>query len=322
MVDSWHTTLMIRIILYIRSWDVLESISCILRTWLSSRCACCSLWAHGQACESCYLEPKVIYSLSQQISWAVGKAEPASKDSCAFNSESLAKCNSRFLLKRRLKLTAALRLQMGMSPQSNLLHCQQTLTSRLTLLSWACWRLSLGCKKHLGSSIPKALRPPLSLCEQESGEHEPAHTQNIQGRSLCVSMLEGMLSLLERKCWTNGDLFQSCHHSLSLPVGQQAKDMPKGLGGHLMPLSLSSLFLQNILFPNRDYGPLFHRRIRVNQNKRGSEILWAFPQALKCIIQPCSTLWSNCGRKLFYEGDYDKEVPTFSEKLLRLGFFL
>lgn len=129
-----------------------------------------------------------------------------------------------------------------MSPQSNLLHCQQTLTSRLTLLPWACWRLSLGCKKHLGSSIPKALRPPLSLCEQESGEHEPAHTQNIQGRSLCVSMLEGMLSLLERKCWTNGDLFQSCHHSLSLPVSQQAKDMPKGLGGHLMPLSLSQVF--------------------------------------------------------------------------------
>ncbi len=28
------------------------------------------------ACESCYLEPKVIYSLGRQISWAVGKAEP------------------------------------------------------------------------------------------------------------------------------------------------------------------------------------------------------------------------------------------------------
>ncbi len=50
-----------------------------------------------KACESCYLEPKVIYSLGRQISWAVGKAEPAFKDSCAFNLESPAKCNSGFL---------------------------------------------------------------------------------------------------------------------------------------------------------------------------------------------------------------------------------
>lgn len=47
-----------------------------------------------------------------------------------------------------------------------------------------------------------------------------------------------------------------------------SKRYAKGcLGGSL---SFSQVFLyRTVLFPNRDYSPLFHRRILVNQNKKG-----------------------------------------------------
>lgn len=146
----------------------------------------------------------------------------------------------RFSLKGRLKLTAALRLQMGMSPQSNLLHCQQTLTSRLTLLLWACWRLSLGCKKHLGSFIPKVPRPPPSLFEKESGKHEPAHTGWAEGGPYACPCGRGCYRV------RNGNVEQMViYPSLRwvFQSNQQARDTPKGLGGYLK--SLLSLFQQN-----------------------------------------------------------------------------
>lgn len=170
----------------------------------------------------------------------------------------------RFSLKGRLKLTAALRLQMGMSPQSNLLHCQQTLTSRLTLLLWACWRLSLGCKKHLGSSIPKV---PLSLCEKETGKHEPAHTHWSKGGPYVCPCGRGCYLF-----W-NGNVEQMaiCPSLATLPrVYSPPASKRYAKGSRWKSLSLSQVFLyRTVLFPNRAYSPLFHRRILVNQNKKG-----------------------------------------------------
>lgn len=149
----------------------------------------------------------------------------------------------RFSLKGRFKLTAALRLQMGMSPQSNLLHCQQTLTSRLTLLLWACWRLSLGCKKHLGSSIPKVPRPPLSLCEKEAGKHEPAHTHWSKGGPYVCPCGRGCYLF-----W-NGNFEQMaiCPGHATLPrVYQSAsKQKIRQRVSRWKSFFLSSLFVQN-----------------------------------------------------------------------------
>lgn len=105
-------------------------------------------------------------------------------------------------------------------------------------------------------------------------------------------MWEGMLSLLEWKCWTKGDLSQP---SLGFPVHQQAKDTPKGLGGYLKSLSsLKSLFNRTVLFPNRDCGPLFHRWMCVNHTKRGVssfELLLSLLNVLFNLVPLSGQLW-------------------------------
>lgn len=141
----------------------------------------------------------------------------------------------RFSLKGRLKLTAALRLQMGTSPWSKLLHRQQTWTSRLTLLLWACWRVLI----EMQEASRTYSRIIVSCVNRKMWTCYLYTIYNFIDR--CVSMWERerMLLFLEGIFEMNDDQFRPIHLS-------QIWDTPKSPRGRLN--SLPSIFSTEVFF--------------------------------------------------------------------------